>query len=547
MMDHQSRTTILDYLDSIFQRWETDAQDLRPEESVNWSDQPARFKLYQSRRISLPAPGEIHQTFLNSANACVREQGSLTLSRLSALLYLLGAPMQRKLGIHWGQMVDSLVRHPSQIHARATASGGGLYPVEFYLAVQAGSVLLPGIYHYCGGHHGLVPLAWGDQGALLCDALWDDDSPAPFQMYLLLSLDFWKNCFKYRNFGYHVCTQDIGAALATISLVCEALGIRRKTFLCFDDRKLNRLLELDMVNESIFSVVGIGMGDSVFQDRPGRRVVSGPCCKPEAWQRSKSKLIPDDLRQVHLASLMSAEDWRRISSRHRTTERAGMPQYEHEKAPQQSLQNTILGSLPSVLMARHSSWGAMRAAMPMTLDSLLAMMRYVVSATREVAASGREMLPLSAMRFVIVTSHVRGLPRGAYDWDFENSVPVPRTCDLPAGGWQWAYALDNYNLEQSACLIFVAVNVESMLDHFHQRGYRIMNHFVGVVAQFVYVAAAALDLCCGAVLGIRERMLKTIFRLDNEQEILLLLLVGRGNMEPRAFEYTFLGDVPRWH
>ena len=81
--------------------------------------------------------------------------------------------------------------------------------------------------------------------ALGGDALGDTDQ------FLLASVRFWKNSYKYNSFCYHVVTQDLGALLGTWELVARGLGRPLHRALWFADEPLNDLLGLETLDESV--------------------------------------------------------------------------------------------------------------------------------------------------------------------------------------------------------------------------------------------------------------------------------------------------------
>jgi SagB-type dehydrogenase family enzyme len=534
--------------EQVFGRW-APATEIAEEHGVNWADQPFRFKLYRDAyRIPLRGSCEINRLF---ANRCSPEPDPLTHLPLSALLYLLGAPLRRKASINWNQDFMQSVQHTHQSFGRATGSGGGLYPVEFYLAVCSEAYLPAGIYHYSGAHHSLVPLQWGDQQEQMSEALLEVPGTEQFSMYVLLSIDFWKNCFKYRNFGFHVCTQDVGAALATSTIVCNALGILHEVFLCFDDRKLNGLVGLDTVGESIFAVVGIGPKKQSYRSqRPIGQCDYLHIQSPwqVTWQRSAHVAIPEGLRTVHMASLVETEDGEWLRPQFRPCKPTLEYGHERDQRARQvaDLSSQIRGTLPSILMARHSAWGSMRALPLLPLEWLISVLQYISSTTSTISLNMRELVPENAVQLLVVANHVAGISQGVYRWNAADASLKSTAVTSTFVNWQSAYGMDNYNLEQASCLLLITGNLRLMLELFGNRGYRLLNHQIGVIAQLAYVAATAGNIRCGAVLGVREQMLKEILGLDAKEDIFLAVLLGRGERDLQIFDHRFLPDVPRW-
>ena len=61
-------------------------------------------------------------------------------------------------------------------------------------------------------------------------------------LYLVATLRFWKNAFKYNSFSYHVVTQDVGALLASWRLVLAAAGLAVEPVLWFDEAPISTAL-----------------------------------------------------------------------------------------------------------------------------------------------------------------------------------------------------------------------------------------------------------------------------------------------------------------
>ena len=151
-----------------------------------------------------------------------------------------------------------MASHLNALYSRPAASGGGLYPSELYLVTGRGRPLLPGIFHYDNAHHALERLYSGDATEHVRQACSRHRLAVPATDFILISVNFWKNYFKYADFCYHVVTQDAGAIQAALHLAARALGVNVRLIWWFEDEQLNRMLGLNSSQESILAVAALG-------------------------------------------------------------------------------------------------------------------------------------------------------------------------------------------------------------------------------------------------------------------------------------------------
>jgi len=111
---------------------------------------------------------------------------------------------------------------------RPYPSGGALYELEFYLAINACEGLEPGLYHYDGRSHclgrvlGRTPefeLLLGDGAASAGIA------PDRVQVLVILSARFPRLAWKYSSIAYALLLKHVGAAYQTMYLAATAMGL----------------------------------------------------------------------------------------------------------------------------------------------------------------------------------------------------------------------------------------------------------------------------------------------------------------------------------
>ncbi|HEU4389203.1 MAG TPA: SagB family peptide dehydrogenase, partial [Blastocatellia bacterium] len=251
------------YVDAVLRRKAHPADNpvVPADHVVDWEDRPSAFKTYRGvHRISLKySLAKLrHVSEIMGSRSRSHGSSSLTYEVLSSLMLLSNGILKRKLGISWSLDDSPRADHVNAVYGRSAASGGGLYPVEFYFASGNGGWLLPGLYHYDGAHHALEQLSLGDMTACVRYACFGCEAAVEATEFVLVSLNFWKSSFKYHNFAYHVATQDLGAGLGAMRFAASALSIDLTFLFWFHDEALNGLLGFETREESVFVVGAIG-------------------------------------------------------------------------------------------------------------------------------------------------------------------------------------------------------------------------------------------------------------------------------------------------
>jgi SagB-type dehydrogenase family enzyme len=207
---------------------------------IDWSAAPPRYQRYPDaeRFILHWDPVEHHQSGLG---------------RLLRDLY-------GQTRIRWTYPVDSLFQFlnapPHVTVARRVPSGGALYPLSVYVATGSDQEVPPGLYHYDAAHHALDLLRPGDHRAALATSLTipTDQDPG---LVLVIATRFWRNAFKYREFGYRLQSQETGVLTAQALALADAMDLSAAVHLHFADERINRLIGLDTFRESVMAVLTV--------------------------------------------------------------------------------------------------------------------------------------------------------------------------------------------------------------------------------------------------------------------------------------------------
>jgi SagB-type dehydrogenase family enzyme len=526
-------------------------EPLEPPDFVpNWHDHPSLYKIYaNTERLALPLerPRELlslEQLFtrIASPQAQISRPEGLPLEELATMLYFAHGVLSRRLKIHPDQKAHMVARYYStDLYARGTASGGGLYPTEIYWICGEGNAVAPGIYHYDNAHHALEHLFTGDATSIVQAAAFAHPAACNTNQFLLITLNFWKNTFKYNNFGYHVMTQDIGALLCSLWFLAVGYQIDWHPLFWYQDEQLNKLLGLCTDIESVLALVPLpASNETPFRSAASRVPGKAPITSP-TFQRSTAFRTFAMGKAAHSSTLLTDDPlptttaiaWANV----RAEEAEGC---EHISLPPPMLAD-LQKDLLDTFQMRRSSFGTFSASPPLS-QAELATLLYTGALLRNYRSDIKSAASLPHFtRQAVFINHVAGIKRGTYNYNpSEHCLTVIEEADM-ALFLQQHYFLQNYSLAEAAAVIAIIGNLETMLEVYGNRGYRLLNAEAGLVAQGLYMVSTALSLACGAALGFDNTALNSVLGLDQTgQQTLLFVLVGHELSQTGDFDYRLV-------
>ncbi len=161
-----------------------------------------------------------------------------------------------------GLIRRSALRSAGEVHYRAAASAGALYPIELYLICGNLPGLDAGLYHYGPAANALTLLRSGDFRGNLAAAAAGHARIANAPATIVCSCVFWRSAWKYRERGYRYCFWDNGTILANMTAAASALGQPAEVVAGFVDAEVDALLGLESSSEAAFCLVPVGGGDT---------------------------------------------------------------------------------------------------------------------------------------------------------------------------------------------------------------------------------------------------------------------------------------------
>ncbi|WP_432837575.1 nitroreductase family protein [Dactylosporangium sp. CA-092794] len=508
--------TVRDYVRAVFTRGRNPMApaDFAPD----WDDAPSKYKTYPAvPRLAAPGwTGGPLGTLPGLLAAGPDVDGPpWTADAISALAGLAYGVQDRRLAANWNQDLHNRVHYPGAVWGRATASGGGMYPLEIYWVAGAGAAVRPGVYHFHTGHRGWQRLATGDRVDAVRAACLGDPGAARAGQFLVVTTRFWKNAFKYHDFCVHVVTQDLGALLGSWHLIARGLGRRLRPVLWFADEAVNAELGLATDEESALAVVPLQAPDGPARTAPDP---AGEVAAV-AFERSRRVLRLDRVTAVHRSMLVHEEP------------RPPAPPAPADIAS--TVDGVVLPELPAgrwetdltvALRRRRSSFGRFGLQDRLTAADLGGVLGAAATAGDLPDDLGGP--PRTGLH--VLVNEVDGVPAGAYAYDPAGRRLRQIRVAPMAATLQRAYFLTNYNLAQAGAVVAISAPLDAALEHYGPRGYRLVNAEAGAAAQLAYVAAAALGVGCGAVLGFDNEVIDDALELTGTgHHSVLFLLLGQ--------------------
>ncbi|MDY6819940.1 MAG: SagB/ThcOx family dehydrogenase [Halobacteriales archaeon] len=208
---------------------------------------------YDRPLITLPPPREINtdldKTLADRRSSRTFDERSLTPQTVATMLAASCGTLRR---------ADS--DDASSRYRRPYPSAGALYPIECYCAIGNVETFDPGLYYYSQKKHGLRVLDTDAGVTPIDEAFAGADVFADWGagLVLIFSGVFARTTAKYGPRGYRYVLQESGHLAQNVLLAATGLELAAVPLAAFDDRRMNRVLGVDGVNEAVVYTLAIG-------------------------------------------------------------------------------------------------------------------------------------------------------------------------------------------------------------------------------------------------------------------------------------------------
>ena len=457
---------------------------------INLASKPPLYKSYpDSPAIPLPTDFPLPQlsTLRGIAGESESSDGTINLETVASLLY------------HSAGVIRKAI-HPTagEVHYRAAASAGALYPVETYLVCQDLPGLGAGVYHFSPPEFGLRQLRAGDYRQILIQATGEDpavtNSPltqAPVTqapVTLIFTTIFWRSAWKYRARGYRYCYWDTGTVVANLLATATASGLSAQLIAGFVDAQLDQLLAIDGSREATACLMPLGGGAVPAPITTATDLASAP---PEQGAAFAGEVNYPDSEELHTASRLP--NWEAVISwRENARSRGGIahpssfsPPY-NQGTPQETPSN--VAALSQTILNRGSTRRFARG--PIALAHFRTVLEH---ATQGIPADFLGPEVSSLVDIYAIVNSVEGLPSGSYFFSpRDNELELLRAGDFreESGhlGFEQALPAD------ASAVLFFMTDLEGILARLGNRGYRVAQMEAGVLGGKMYLGVHSLGL-----------------------------------------------------
>jgi SagB-type dehydrogenase family enzyme len=416
---------------------------------------------------------------------------------------------------------------------RAVPSARSFHPTELYVVPAPGADRPAGVHYYDPMHHALVRLRGGDHLPSVAAAAGADLEHAC--AVVILSAQFWKNAFRYRDYAYRLCSQEAGMVAGNVLLTASALGLDGHVHLQFRDGALNGLLGLAEPDENALAVLALYRRGT----RPGVRNLD---------PRDRTPTEPPPLSVVHVqpsaydsAAVPALTRISRASLRTEAGPTGHLPPDDPEpNGPVRTVPPAVTTpplDLAAALRARDS--GARQLDFSPDAAPADVVWRIVREVGRPYPADILAPGARPPCDCYLLVRAVSGVAPGIYRASADGSALVPVRVGPVADDLRALFtyagqpALLNVNVAHASLAVLLVVPREAAMDRFGARSFRILNQVAGIAAQRVCVMSAASGLTARVHNGYSARAAEEMLGLTGSGHTALFhILIGASRPDP---------------
>ena len=482
---------------------------------INLGNKPPLYKSYDGGTI-IPLPTSFTQPAVSTLAAVagttplVRSgAGTLDLTELARLLFYSAGLVKKR-----------VLRVAGEVHYRAAASAGALYPIEVYLVAGDILGLAAGVYHFSPEDFTIRQLRGGDYRGELLQATGGDESVAAAPVTMIFSSLFWRSAWKYGERGYRYCFWDAGTILANLLATARGeAGLHAKLVAGFVDHRVDYLLGIQGEREASLCLVALGAGTAV----PAGPVPSDPApVDIQSNDKFHGEISYPVIAETHAASRLTDKNevqaWRRPGQRPAVNEdQAQVP----DTAPPRVVQEVQDSALGETILRRGST--RRFARVPITIAKFEDILH---SSTQELpadfAGDGADSPLVDAY---IIANAVEGMRSGAYYFsspDRRLELLKPGDFRQEAGHLCFEQALG----ADSAAVIFFTAELDRALERYGNRGYRAAQLQAGILVGNVYLCAHSLGLGATGMTFYDDEVIEFFSPHAEGKSLMFLVAVG---------------------
>lgn len=488
---------------------------------LDWDNQPNPFRFYEGApEIALPRDIIVSpMTFFTAMEGLAN--GSLPEAHLPDNKFIANLLFYSMAISAWKQIRGTDHRWA----LRVNPSSGNLHPTDTHLLLNGVTGLADGEYHYYVPRHSLEHRCDASLGPDIWQAL-SGKSVAPKVLICLTSI-FWRESWKYQSRAFRYCQHDLGHALASITLSAAVLGWRVETIGEFPDAELIRLLGLQANDEKPFLLLGLfpsktetnlPLSDLNSQDLSQ---IETPQFRGIANVLSSEEIKYHAIDDVYDATLLNGDAW---------LKRRWQPLPKIDSAPAVKAMDAKVDASESPLSV-HKIVRTRRSAVDldgqriMSLSHLCQILKTATNGfTADFQGKGRDAFHL--IDLYLYVHRVDGLTQGLYYWDRMAEELKPLTLGDQRQPAKFVSCFQDIAADGCFALSMVA-NFNLAYELFGDRCYRYVHYEAGLIGQWIYLAATALNYQATGIGCFLDDEINNYLPLPDGQEVVYNFTVGQ--------------------
>jgi SagB-type dehydrogenase family enzyme len=219
-----------------------------PGHTLDWSTKPSVYKKYRdAQKIDLPPPvvqggPGLWETIRTRRSIRAYTPAPINLEELSQILWA----------------TQGITASIGEHRLRTAPSAGALYPIETYLLVNRVEGLEPGLYHFDVETYQLDILKLGDFSKEVTAGALDQKIAERASVVFIWSAIFQRSKWKYLQRAYRYIFLDAAHIAQNLALAAQGLGLGSCQIGALYDDFLNKLLDLNITEESVIYLSSVG-------------------------------------------------------------------------------------------------------------------------------------------------------------------------------------------------------------------------------------------------------------------------------------------------
>ena len=395
-----------------------------------------------------------------------------------------------------------------EIEFRAASCTGALYHIEIYVVCSDIPGLAAGVYHFNPQNLSLIVLRKGDYRKILANATAGEPFTATAPIMLIFTDVFSRNAVKYQAREYRHAFWDCGTILSNSLAISNTKRVPCKIILGFVDSDVNSLLDLDVKKEASLAILSLGHSDQELSISP--QLTDIATAEPTEYDADLSAI-----NSIHESSSLTDQQevlsWRRpiVQETHQESARSN-----------KSVENAFVkDSLETVILRRGSTRRFSHDSISFSqLSTILNR-----SANGIISDFEKEK---SINDIYLIVNAVDGLEQGAYFYNKEH-----RSFEILQKG-KFRDVSGHLGLDQSlpydaSVTIFFMTDLQKILEHFGNRGYRVAQLDASIMGGRMYLASYALHIGATGLTFYDDEVTEFFSPHASKKSVMFMIALGK--------------------